>query len=431
VIPDGEAIAGSQLALRLVRYLTAAAMELQHGFTVHLEGPGGSDGVIFRHPNDTDPKTTDAKMVADWLGRFSINMVEVLGKIGVDLKESSRLWRVKQLDDPENNREVNLRITPAEEARLEVRPEELVVAWERFLGEVTQTLETFHGLRWRRYRDQAEWLMANPSIPLSAVQQWEDEGKPLVELPDYVVTLARVLPYMKEEVGHFIQIGEFSRAAEEMSRARILLAYIVDGIRETVKEHEGPQEVLERSLKLEEGNAESYLASLSTIQVGFQSWQKRLEGIASGGLEKGRGFVLVEGVGMLAPPDLPAGRYYVVAIGIEQAAALIQAGRAPGRILAVATGLEEAAALAERGILDDQIVRAWEWPTLEAARDYAVRLGREWLAGLGGLQVSVLEVTARSLQGILAQLQEMLPSAWQTARPITAQDAERTLDLAV
>lgn len=147
------------------------------------------------------------------------------------------------------------------------------------------------------------------------------------------------------------------------------------------------------------------------------------------GLEEGRGYVLVEGVGMLAPPGLPERSYYVVAMGMGQAAALIQAGRAPGRILAVATGSEEVSGLTALGVPGDQIIRAWDWPTLEAARNYAVRLGREWLAGLGGLQVSVLEATARSLQGILAQLQEILPSAWQTARPITEQDAVQVLEM--
>ena len=162
----------------------------------------------------------------------------------------------------------------------------------------------------------------------------------------------------------------------------------------------------------------------------IRGWVKAVkEGRA--GLEEGVGYVAVEGVGLLVPAGLPSERYYVVAIGAEQVAALVAAGRNPRRIVAVASDLEEVGVLTMLGVPGDQIVRAWNWSTLEAAKSYAIRLGREWLAGLNGLSVSVLEVTANSLQGIMAQLRELLPSAWQALRPVDQLDAQNVLKYSV
>ena len=152
---------------------------------------------------------------------------------------------------------------------------------------------------------------------------------------------------------------------------------------------------------------------------------------ASVGLEEKIGYVAVEGVGLLVPPDFPEESYFAVAVGTEQAAALVAAGRAPSRLIVVATGLEDAAGFSALGVPADQIVPAGEWPSLEAAKNYAIRLGQEWLKGLQGLRVSVLEVTARTLQGAWAQLQEMLPSVWQMARPVTPEEAQNVLEHSV
>lgn len=279
---------------------------------------------------------------------------------------------------------------------------------------------------WRAGLEEDEWGLFG----------WENgeepnwlEGESVWDSPERLNsgTLKELEPWFKEAIPGWKEEG-VSRIKLVFPPEDIFLARDFD------LQQEGTPWIVERILVeiggIEKGLSVPYEVIRVRDLVTIQPAAGPATGRGRAGLEEGRGYVAVGPVGLMVPADFPVARYYVVAVGIEQAAALIQAGRDPLRIIAVATGLEEVAGLAALGVPGDQIVRAWDWPTLEAAKNYAVRLGKDWLAGLQGLRVSVLEVTAKNLQEILAQLQEMLPSAWQAARPITAEDAHRTLDWA-
>jgi hypothetical protein len=100
-------------------------------------------------------------------------------------------------------------------------------------------------------------------------------------------------------------------------------------------------------------------------------------------------------------------------------------------MIVVASGAEERTALTALGVPLDQVVLQSDFATAQQALDYAVRLARDWLSALSGVRVVLLETTARTLQGLLAQLKELLPSDWQAARPVTVDDAHTLLDLSV
>ncbi len=141
------------------------------------------------------------------------------------------------------------------------------------------------------------------------------------------------------------------------------------------------------------------------------------------------GYVVDAGIGFLRAGmnlDTP---YLVVAEGIAQTEALLKAGVPAVQIVALVAKQEEKASLMSRGFPGDNIFRADEFPSWEAALKVVWHVAGEWLTILKRVEVAFLRTTARSAQGLLAQLQELLPSAWQTSRPVTQEDVEQALGL--
>ena len=121
--------------------------------------------------------------------------------------------------------------------------------------------------------------------------------------------------------------------------------------------------------------------------------------------------------------------YLIVAEGLRQAETLLEAGVLAARIVALVQDEEEMRSLTSRGFPGDAVFTADRFATWTDARDQVWKIASQWLNPLGQVEVTFLQTTARTLPGLLAELQKLLPDSWQAQNAITPQTAEQLLGL--
>ena len=140
------------------------------------------------------------------------------------------------------------------------------------------------------------------------------------------------------------------------------------------------------------------------------------------------GYVVDAGVGLLVSRLRLNAPYLVVAEGIEQAQALRNAGVQAGNIVALVATPHEKSELIQRQFPGDNILVAEGLDKAQAQR-YAWQTASDWLRELKKVEVVPVRTTARTVQGLLAQLKELLPLQWQQSLGVTDEDAEQVLRL--
>ncbi len=163
------------------------------------------------------------------------------------------------------------------------------------------------------------------------------------------------------------------------------------------------------------------------------AWYAQVSGVSAGLEEKplghvGKddptifGVVAVEGAAALVPDGFQDAM--AVTMGLKQTKAVLGLGKIPpGRVVAVAVGLEEVTAIENLGVPSVQILQGWNYENLEEAKLAAIRFAQGILETIHGVTVRVVQATALTVQGLLAQLEEQLiPASWQ--KSVTAETPE-------
>lgn len=141
------------------------------------------------------------------------------------------------------------------------------------------------------------------------------------------------------------------------------------------------------------------------------------------------GYVVDAGVGLLRSRMEMETPYLIVAEGSRQVLTLLEAGVPAARIVALVEDAGVQEHLLARAFPGDNIFQADRFADWSQARQHVWQVAGDWLRVLEGVEVTALRTTARSVQGLLAQLKELLPLEWQDLQPVTADQAEQILRL--